>query len=46
MEPNIKTRQLAIQTFIYYWIYSGVRKAFRKFDFNQNIEMYPFKGLL
>ena len=37
-----------MQTFIYYWIYSGVRKVFRKrkFDFTCNVEMYPFEGLL
>ena len=30
-----KRRQLTVQTFIYYWIYLGARKLFRKrkFDF-------------
>ena len=36
------------QTFIYYWIYSGTTKVFRKrkFDFSCHIKMFPFEGLL
>ena len=38
-----KTRQF--QAFIYYLIYSDVRKVFpkRKFDFSCSIDMYPFE---
>ena len=44
-------RELTIQTIIYYMIYSGARKGFRKIiqckeiDLSCNIEMYHFKKI-
>ena len=45
---KLQSKTLTIQTFIYYWIYSGVRKVFwkKKFHYTCNIKMSPFEGLL
>ena len=45
IEPNIANCKddTAIQRFIYYWIYSGARKVFRKKKFPKE---NPFKELL
>ena len=45
VQPKItKKRQLTIQTFVYYLIYSGVRKVFceSKFDLFRNKEICHF----
>ena len=48
-QQNDKTRQLPIQAFIYYLIYSGVRKAFCKImqhkEMSCSIEMYQIEKL-
>ena len=50
-ENKMIARQLTIPAFIYYLIYSGVRKAFpkisntRKLDLSCSMEVYHFKKL-